>query len=1192
MRYGPTPLRIITAPLRWLAWTLAVVVPLAVLGLGLVYVKLLFGTIPLHFLVEPVREALAAELGEVDVSITDAALHRSSTGGFELRLIDVSLAARRGDTAVRAAEAVVGLDLAALKSGRIAADRIVLIGPRLNLSQEMARLSGFAPSADSPSAIPGSSGSAPLAGAEGATAPPMEEPHRIDLARTVAEAVAHLREGRKAASQLRAFGLRNATLEIDDHGRRSVWQVDEMEIELDHHSRRSIIKGEGRISAGGMPFGVSFVVDQSGKTRTLKLATTIEGLSLPALARNVPHLGLLAAIDAPVTARGETELTSDGTVVSGRFDVDLGHGSILPEALGGMAIGIDGGKLALLYDGSTRRLELAPSNVQLDGSWLRIKGELKPVSAAGNTVTGWQLDLASIDGALAKVAGRPAARIDQLELRARLWPASGASELQSFVFKAGGADLRAHGTMIGGENRSAQLDGRIGPMDAETIRLFWPEAISPSLRSAVLQRLVKGRLKEGKFQIASGKAAAATAGLSLSLEAEDLSIRPMPDLPPITIPSALLTRAGDQLALVAPEGQLEIAPNRRVTIKAASVVITGLDKEQPEAEISGRAQSTLATVADLLGRESIALIDPGQVPAGTDGKVEAQWRATVPVTEGLSLADAKLDAKIRITDGRIPNVVGPHDVTSAAFTIGATERTVDLKGELLLAGVIAKANGQWILGESAEHQSPIVVTARLDNADRRRLGLSMDDLVQGEVPLEVQITPGKGDRGRVVVNGDLTPAELTLEGLSWAKPAGRAARLSFEVVRPQGGRTVELQNFRISGDTITANGTLVFGPDGKLSSYRFPGFSINVVSNLELEGVRRPDNVWNVKVRGKTFDGMAIMRSLYAFEEKRKSASASDPLDLDARIDTVIGHNDTTVRQLRLKFQRRDKRIVGLEMNATLDGGSPIEARMQSVQDGVMHVETHDAGQALKTIGFYASMVGGRGDLWVDLDGSTGIERSGRIKINKFRILGDPVVSELVQGADETGPAIAIGKERPVRRVVREEIVFDSLRGSFATGNGQVAIESLTAAGPLIGASVRGKMDFRTRSVSLGGTYVPLSGLNRVLAGIPIFGELLTGPRKDGVIGITFAVDGSMANPNVIINPLSMVAPGVLREIFQMVPDNPRVTPVDGAAPLGSGASTSRAAGQPEPGRQRKRPATGPQVLDGWSSHSTSVERR
>lgn len=1172
---------------------LAIAVPLAALGLGLLYVKLLFGSVPLHFLVEPVREALSAELEDMDISIANAALHRAPTGGFELRLIDVSLAARWGNTAVRAAEAVVGLDLAALRSGRIAADRIVLVGPRLNLSQEAARLAGFATPDQARGVSPVAPAGAAATRSTGASSATSSEPDdqslRIDLARVIAEAVAHLREGRKAASHLRSFGLRDAILEIDDHGRRTIWQIAEMEIGLDHRHAQSVIKGTGRVSAGGMPFGVSFTVDQSEGTNGLRLTSTVEGLSLPALARNIPHLGLLAALDAPVTARGETELTRDGVVVRGRFDVDMGHGSILPEALGGLAIGVDGGKLAFLYDGARHRLELAPSKVRLDGSWLQVKGALTPVATAGNVLTGWQLDLNSIDGALAEVPGRPATRVDHLSLRARLWPTSGASELLSFEFKAGGADIRARGTMVGGENRSARLEGSIGPMDVSTLKALWPEEMSPALRKAVFQRLVKGLVKEGTFRITSGRAASETKGLSLSLAAENLAVVADPDLPPFLIPNATLTSAGDRLELTIPDGQLALAPNKRITVKSASAVITGLEGERPQAELTGRAQASLAVLTDLLGRPSVGVLKSGQVPAGTDGKVDMQWRAVLPVVEGVALSDTKVDAKVRITEGRIPNVVGPHDVTGASFVIGATERAIDVKGELLLAGILAKTNGQWILGENADRQSPIVLSARLDNADRRRLGMSVDDMIQGEVPLEVQVTPGVGEHGKVVVNADLTAAELRFDGLSWRKPAGRAARLSFEVVRSRSGKTVELQNFRVAGDTITVNGMVVVGADGKPISYRFPGFSLNVVSNLEVEGVRRPDKVWDVKARGKTFDGTAIMRSLYAVEAKAKPVGTSEPMDIDARIDTVIGHNDTTVRQLHLQLKRRNDQLVAIDLNATLDGGKPIEARMQSLEDRVMHVETPDAGQALKTIGFYSSMVGGKGDLWVDIDGSKGIERSGRVRISKFRVLGDPVVSELVQGADETRPAIAYGKERPQRRIVREEITFDSLRGSFITGNEQVVIESLTAAGPLIGANVRGKMDFRTHSVSMGGTYVPLSGLNRVLSGIPLFGELLTGPRKDGVIGITFAVDGPMSKPNVIINPLSMVAPGVLREIFQMVPENPRLTPADGSPTLSGATRAGR--GETTTQQRRRRSQPEPQVLDGWTSHSTSADR-
>jgi hypothetical protein len=62
---------------------------------------------------------------------------------------------------------------------------------------------------------------------------------------------------------------------------------------------------------------------------------------------------------------------------------------------------------------------------------------------------------------------------------------------------------------------------------------------------------------------------------------------------------------------------------------------------------------------------------------------------------------------------------------------------------------------------------------------------------------------------------------------------------------------------------------------------------------------------------------------------------------------------------------------------------------------------------------------------------------------------------------------------------------------------------------------------------------VPLYGLNDVLGLVPVFGDLLRGREGEGMFGITFAVQGRMSNPNVLVNPVSMVAPGFLRQIFE-----------------------------------------------------------
>jgi hypothetical protein len=142
----------------------------------------------------------------------------------------------------------------------------------------------------------------------------------------------------------------------------------------------------------------------------------------------------------------------------------------------------------------------------------------------------------------------------------------------------------------------------------------------------------------------------------------------------------------------------------------------------------------------------------------------------------------------------------------------------------------------------------------------------------------------------------------------------------------------------------------------------------------------------------------------------------------------------------------------------------------------------------------------------------------------------------------------------------------------------------------MVGATVRGKVDYRTQRLQLGGTYVPLSGFNRSFAPIPILGPLLTGPRGEGVLGITFAIEGPMSEPQVIVNPLSLVMPGIFREIFQMTPENPKVTPRDERAQPKAGAKAGPQvrASPPTDWSAQGETKVQPEVLGGWSAQTSS----
>ena len=66
----------------------------------------------------------------------------------------------------------------------------------------------------------------------------------------------------------------------------------------------------------------------------------------------------------------------------------------------------------------------------------------------------------------------------------------------------------------------------------------------------------------------------------------------------------------------------------------------------------------------------------------------------------------------------------------------------------------------------------------------------------------------------------------------------------------------------------------------------------------------------------------------------------------------------------------------------------------------------------------------------------------------------------------------------------------------------------------------------------LRGTFVPLYGLNNMFGKIPIVGLFLGGGSNEGLVGINYEASGPPSAPRIAVNPISAVAPGLLRKMI------------------------------------------------------------
>jgi len=76
-------------------------------------------------------------------------------------------------------------------------------------------------------------------------------------------------------------------------------------------------------------------------------------------------------------------------------------------------------------------------------------------------------------------------------------------------------------------------------------------------------------------------------------------------------------------------------------------------------------------------------------------------------------------------------------------------------------------------------------------------------------------------------------------------------------------------------------------------------------------------------------------------------------------------------------------------------------------------------------------------------------------------------------------------------------------------------------------------VDRPKNQVALKGSLVPAYGLNSLLGNIPVLGDVLTSKKGEGVFAAIYSATGNADEPKIDVNPLSVVLPGLLRQIFQ-----------------------------------------------------------
>jgi hypothetical protein len=1193
-------------------------VVIAGLAVAVVYVRLTNGPISLTFLKPAVENQISTKLGGLKVSVADVLLSLEDHGA-ELKLENVRVDDGGAAPVASAPYAAVQIDKTALLRGEISPSGITLIRPRIHVAyteanglslsfaeaqpgpsdrgairpQEAARRGqgwevevhrADKPSQAAPAAAPEVTASNSAAAAP--SAPPMNAQSVFELLAAYVRDVARTDTG---SGGLDRMGVRNALIVVDYMGRRSVWGVPSSEIDIKRAGGGVEVSGLTSIAdAGGNNATLAFTAETSGERRQVALSGSVRDVRPAFLAQLVPGIDQATALDAPVFAEGSVNLDPAGHVIDGRLTIEVQKGALrFPREAGMAPVQLDHGRIDVAFEKGRETLTIQPSALAWGGgNEMRFEGNLAPT---GDGSGAWSYALEGLDGRLTAASGGDARPVDAWSARGRIDAARGRYLIDEADISIAGLravfdsayetptdPARSPGDAAVGQIR---LSGRVSPGPLTSLMFLWPENIAVDARAWMSAHVAGGRLTEGRVAyrwppaaVADGQSNEMT---SVALSGEGIALAGIAKSGPVVASKALLRMTNEALEIAIPEAALSIKGGQPLALRQVRFEIDDVWRPDVPARLGTGVEGSLRSVARVI--LSQASLDPAKsarlalIAERASGSMTGKLEMAVPIYAPAGTPSPRPVGDVRITGAGLKDAVGGHDLSGGQFAIQLGSKVITARGDMRIDGVATKVDWHHIYDAEPGRQPPVRLRARLDEADRDKLGIHVNHILRGVLDAEMLLKEAADGSLRAEARVDAKNAQISVESLAWVKPAGSDTLIDFEIV-PDAKSGMSLEKLRIAGDGIAIQGRATLDKSFAMRAFEFPSFSIDRVTRLSIEGRLARNNIWRVDVKGQTYEGSSLFRSLFNAGRVKGGLHSEHPdqpgVDLQAQVQTVLGFWSARLSDVRMTLSKRKGQLEALELEGQLAAGGRLRAALVKSPAGrrELHAYSSNAGEAFRLVGFYPNAHRGSLELVVDMDRRGATEKSGVLLVRKFDILGDAVVREMA-----SAPSSGVRRRRAAREAAAmsgQALPFDWMRLPFLVGNGQFILRSAELRGPVVGATIEGKADFDARAIDLSGTYVPLQGLNGAIGVIPGLGQILAGPKGEGVLGMKFAVRGPMAQPEVLVNPLSLMAPGIFREIFQI--SNPSLEVTGRAAPAAERPAERAAPNTPPSGEGRR----------------------
>ena len=306
-------------------------------------------------------------------------------------------------------------------------------------------------------------------------------------------------------------------------------------------------------------------------------------------------------------------------------------------------------------------------------------------------------------------------------------------------------------------------------------------------------------------------------------------------------------------------------------------------------------------------------------------------------------------------------------------------------------------------------------------------------------------------------------------------------------------------------------------------------FEVNFVNENKIKNqlkIKRDDK--NYKVNGVTFDIEKLIENINKNNDKSSTIFNNLNTNLKVNISKTFLDKKTFVKNLNGNINFKKNVVHKLNLDSAFPNEKKLNITIDINKDNE-RVTTLYSGHPKPLLNQY-KFIKGFEDGVLDFYSVKKNDVSNSIlKIDNFKIQEVPVLAKLLTLASLQGIADLL---------TGEGIRFTDFEMKFMNDKNLMKIEEMYAIGPAISILMDGYIQ-DNKLISLRGTLVPATTINKTISAIPIIGKILVGEKTgEGVFGVSFKIKGSPKNLKTSVNPVKTLTPRFITRTLEKIKKN------------------------------------------------------